>query len=528
MPRLLLACLAALSAQAEVRLIRFADAVPFRMGRVTSNRIVHPGMGAKQITLNLSVSNRGDEFSPHVHSSSDDTILVLEGSAELRQGRSRRRIPAGQAAWVPSGQIHGTVTAADGTVMISFQTPPDPVLYTGARDSLRPGAAAPQGVITPGAVQYVDFSSHQGQFADTTIGAARVKVAHHTIAPGGGIDVRTPPGSEQVLFVWKGSVSVNRDLTAVARDAVFSNGGELLRLANTGSTAATVISAHAPPGPGNPFSGRWTMQSGNKTFWMEIFDTAPPTGALFGTTGGRLAEILEPTIRGGELQFRVERTFEGPQPRKTVAHTRVRSSGDGIEGSTEVAGRSFAWKGWRTVTLPDRDDGQWRDAGEAVRLFTRDLPEGWRIRDGVISNTSPKAPVLVSRDSYQNFRLHVEYLLPAGGNSGIGLRGHYEVQLADDFGQPPDVHGNASLYSQIAPRVNASRRAGEWQSIDITLIGRDLTAVLNGTTVIDHQPVRGLTGMVDSPHEEKPGPIALQGDHGPVEFRNVTVTSLVR
>lgn len=178
--------------------------------------------------------------------------------------------------------------------------------------------------------------------------------------------------------------------------------------------------------------------------------------------------------------------------------------------------------------MPDGDDGTWHE-GQPVKLFAGQPPQGWQRRaDGVLFNTSARASALVSRERFTNFRLHTEFRLPKRGNSGIGLRNHYELQLADDFGEPPDLHGNVSLYSQIAPRVNASRRAGEWQSVDLTLVGRDLTVVLNGITVMDHAPIRGLTGMAENPNEEQPGPISLQGDHGGVEFRNVVVTPLLR
>jgi len=132
----------AVSAQ-NVRVIRFSESDPFRMGEVTSRRIVHPGLGAKKTTLNLSISQPGAEFPQHVHDISDDTILVLQGEVNLRQGDSLRLFKAGECAFVPTGQIHGTVTAGTGdAVMISFQNPPDLILYTGARDSKKGGGSA--------------------------------------------------------------------------------------------------------------------------------------------------------------------------------------------------------------------------------------------------------------------------------------------------------------------------------------------------------------------------------------------------
>src|ERR1035441_5311262 len=93
----------------------------------------------------------------------------------------------------------------------------------------------------------------------------------------------------------------------------------------------------------------------------------------------------------------------------------------------------------------------------------------------------------------------------ARSNSGIGLRNHYEIQILDDYGQPPDIHGNGALYSRIAPRVNASKPVGEWQTYDITLIGRDLTVVLNGVKVIDKQVIEGFTAIARDANEAEQG-----------------------
>src|SRR5438309_11637908 len=84
----ILLCVPSVQAQ-SVRVIRFSEGKPFQMGKVTSRRIVHPDVGAKNTTLNYSVSQNGSEFSQHVHDHSDDTILVLQGQMDLRQGDSR-------------------------------------------------------------------------------------------------------------------------------------------------------------------------------------------------------------------------------------------------------------------------------------------------------------------------------------------------------------------------------------------------------------------------------------------------------
>ena len=198
--RLVAFSLAVLPLAAEnIRVIRFVESDPFRMGDVTSRRIVHPGLGAKKTTLNLSVSKPGAEFAQHVHDYSDDTILVLDGEVNLRQGDSLRLFKSGQCAFVPTGQIHGTVTAGkkDAT-MISFQNPPDLILYSGARDSKKTGIA-PKGLITPNAVKYVHFGKKNGMFSGPAEGSLRATGTHRRLKPGEKFHLSLADGGEGVL-----------------------------------------------------------------------------------------------------------------------------------------------------------------------------------------------------------------------------------------------------------------------------------------------------------------------------------------
>ena len=233
---------------ADVRVVRFAESVPFTMGEVTSRRIIHPGLGAKKTTLNLSVSKPGNEFAQHVHDYSDDTILVLDGEVNLRQGDSLRLFKAGECAFVPTGQIHGTVTAGnDEATMISFQNPPDLILYTGARDSKKPGAAPPKGVITPGAVKYVNFQKKNGAFTDRKMGSERATGAHRKWKKGEKFRTAVAVGGEQVLFVWRGALTVSdgaKTYRAGERDTVFIQGAAKLEV--TADADAEVIQIQAP------------------------------------------------------------------------------------------------------------------------------------------------------------------------------------------------------------------------------------------------------------------------------------------
>ena len=237
-----------------IRVFKITDGIPFTMGKVDSRRILHPEMGAKKLTLNYAVSQPGHEFPQHVHDYSDDTFLVLQGQVDVRQGDSRKPLLTGQAAFVPSGQIHGTITTGTGTaILISFQCPPDMVLYSGARDSSRPGAAPPKGVITPGAVKLLDFSNQNGFFVHPNMGSKRVAVAHRKLKPGEKFPTDVAEDGEQMLFVWKGALSVKSMqgvYTAGERETVFISGKNNLEVENSSSDQAIVIQVQAPPRSG--------------------------------------------------------------------------------------------------------------------------------------------------------------------------------------------------------------------------------------------------------------------------------------
>ena len=243
-----------------VQVLRLADGVPFQMGKVDSRRILHPEMGATNFTLNYSVSEPGHEFPQHVHDSSDDTFLVLQGQVDVRQGDSLRPLLTGQAAFVPAGQIHGTITTGTGTaILISIQCPPDKVLYTGARDSSRPGAERPKGEISPGAVKLLDFANRNGFFVYPGMGSTKVAAAHRRMKPGESFQTAVGEDGQQFLFVWKGAISVKSKQgvhRAGKTETVFISGTNNLEVWNDSSSEAIVIQVQAPPHSGwDPIPG---------------------------------------------------------------------------------------------------------------------------------------------------------------------------------------------------------------------------------------------------------------------------------
>jgi len=138
---------------------------------------------------------------------------------------------------------------------------------------------------------------------------------------------------------------------------------------------------------------------------------------------------------------------------------------------------------------------------------------------------SPKSGVnLRTTRTFGDFKLHIEFRYPKGSNSGVYLRGRHEVQIEDDYGAEPDSHRFSGVYGFIEPSEIAALPAGQWQTYDITLIGRMVTVVANGKQVISNREIPGPTGGAIDSNEGTPGPIYLQGDHGPVEYRNIVIT----
>ncbi len=180
--------------------------------------------------------------------------------------------------------------------------------------------------------------------------------------------------------------------------------------------------------------------------------------------------------------------------------------------------------------------------GEPIELFNgKDLSgwellnegsvNGWKVVDGVLVNDPVQKEGephihygnLRTTETFEDFNLKLEVNVPEGSNSGIYLRGIYEIQVLDSYGKELDSHNMGALYSRIAPSKPAEKPAGEWQQLDITLVDRYLTVVLNGTKIIDNEFVEGVTGGAITSNEFVPGPIYLQGDHGPVKYRDIVL-----
>ena len=173
-------------------------------------------------------------------------------------------------------------------------------------------------------------------------------------------------------------------------------------------------------------------------------------------------------------------------------------------------------------------------ANEWIELFNGKDLTGWRMRhldrehkwsghDGILDNTD-KGVDIITEDEFGNFELHIEYLVPKDSNSGIYLRGRYELQILDSLGKTYSYPAeNGALYNQKGVDVEASKPAEEWQTVDVTLKGMHLTVFLNGAKIHDNVKIKGPTGGQLGDDNPPKGPLMLQGDHGPVQFRNIRI-----
>jgi len=224
-------------------------------------------------------------------------------------------------------------------------------------------------------------------------------------------------------------------------------------------------------------------------------------------------------------------TFEVGIARTPTFRTKAfkaRVKGDVLEGTAkDTPGQS--------ASFTARREREW---GEPIHVFNGKNLDGWKplrdpsgraseskwtVIDGIMTCTG-RSPNIVSERKFMDFKIHVEFRVPEHGNSGVYLRGRYEIQVADSFGQPVSSSSCGGMYSRITPTVNASKPTNEWQTFDATLIGQYITLKLNGVTIADNRELEGITGGAIDSHESQPGPIYLQGDHGKIEYRKIIVT----
>ena len=285
----------------------------------------------------------------------------------------------------------------------------------------------------------------------------------------------------------------------------------------------------------NPYAGRWNLTGTGEdagVYWLEIKDDGGQLTGMFLNRGGSPVKLATVKVENGEL------FFQGAPPQSGVApEYRARIQADKLAGTIKTPARTIEFIGVRPPKWPAFDANAAHKMGKTVELFDgksmdawdvadRSKPSGWSVVDGAMTNT-PHANNLVSKQKFQDFKIQAEYKLETNSNSGIYLRGRYELQVLDDYGKPAESHGHMSIYAWKAPSVNASKPAGEWQTMEATVVGNKVTVFLNGTKVHDNATLEAITGGALDANETEPGPIMIQGDHEKVTYRKVTVSPIL-
>jgi hypothetical protein len=261
--------------------------------------------------------------------------------------------------------------------------------------------------------------------------------------------------------------------------------------------------------------------------WLELTPGAPPGGRLHGGWGHALP-LSNVRVDGTSLTF----VMPSEQPISNPSRFSATVTGDALTGEVVAPnGSRITITGKRAPTLVRNRSPDWGTSVDLLakglagwEIRSRDGKNGWTYANGVLTNTPPSTD-LVSKQKFTDFKLHIEVNVPPKGNSGIYLRGRHEVQVQDDYGKPTCNRCMGGVYGQVQPMTNPAKPAGEWQSVDITYVGRRVTVVLNGVTIIDNQEIPGITGGALDSNEAESGPIMLQGDHSGVQYRNIRITA---
>ncbi len=289
------------------------------------------------------------------------------------------------------------------------------------------------------------------------------------------------------------------------------------------------------------FLGKWDIMGDapnqNAVYWLEV--TKEADGKLSGkflNRGGSVLPLHSIKLENTELVLAVNNRANSPIHRAKIV-------GKELKGAVQAGQNTINWTGVRPPNWGKYNaNGKHKFGapvvlfeGKSLDAFTAQMtsrPFGWNLVDGVMTN-DVHGNNLVSKQKFQNFKINCEYKLepkqPGGNaaNSGIYLRGRYELQVLDDETANSDgLHNHMALYSRVAPKVQASKKAGEWQEMEAVIVGNRLTVKLNGQVVHDNIVIDGITGGALDAREGDPGPIMIQGDHEKVYFRKVVVTPI--
>jgi hypothetical protein len=284
---------------------------------------------------------------------------------------------------------------------------------------------------------------------------------------------------------------------------------------------------------GEAFLGRWdlTLKAPDREYpsWLEVRRDAGQLKADMVGRWGNARPLPKVELSKDKLTFVSPKDEEASPADMVFAGTLFGKTLSGTVNGPD--GKVWQWTGRKAPALKPSGESKW---GKPIPLFNGKDLSGWKMRgtgttvgkvEGGNLITPGNGPELINDSKFEDFKLHVEFKADPNSNSGVYLRGRYEVQVETDSAEEPLSHHTGSVYGFLAPVPELPRKPGEWQSFDITLTGRWITVVENGQTIIDHKEIPGITGGALDSYEELPGPIYLQGsEKGRVAYRSIVIT----
>ncbi len=284
----------------------------------------------------------------------------------------------------------------------------------------------------------------------------------------------------------------------------------------------------------SPLVGRWDFTvpnspTSNSSYWLGVKDTGTAVEVWFQPSGGNVIQIKNFKADGTHLSM----TTSAATATSPATVWELDLAGGKLTGNIQNGAKSTPVTGLPAPELKRPEPKAW---SAPVALFNgKDLtgwePLGnpanshWVVQDGLLVNTA-KGANLKSTAAFADFKLHFEVNCPDLANSGFYLRGRYEIQLEyEAVGTDPPERSMGSIYGRLTPTPTLPRTPGQWETFDVTLVGRTVTITRNGVMTTDHKEIEGITGGALDANEGEPGSFYIQGDHtGGLKFRNITVS----
>jgi len=285
-----------------------------------------------------------------------------------------------------------------------------------------------------------------------------------------------------------------------------------------------------------PYLGRWDMTvtpADGKSYpqWMELTDNGGKIEGRLQPRGGAWHPIADAHVESGKLIVAVGEMTKWELTSSSGKLTGIEKHG-GAEGPTLTGAKAPSLdrpmpKNW-TKPRPlfdGKDLKGWEPIGNVEN-------NKWVARNGELVNDNPEVPGqkvhgaanIKTTEKFQDFKLHIEVKCPEGGNSGIYMRGRYELQVGTEGGKLP-THEMGAIYSWYPPPQGSELGLGKWTTFDVTFVGRHITVLRDGKMYHDNVEIPGPTGGALDSNESEPGPFYLQGDHhGVIAYRNITIS----